>query len=98
MSKKMFNAIILVIFKKTHLMKLKTNAQFCVFWFRKLRLDCVLVDLIIIVTESIRSICLIERLFAIITKIEDVMKNQVSKAVYSFGFNLDNRISELVQK
>jgi len=85
--------IILAIFKKTQLMKSKTNAHFCGFWFRKLRFDCVLVDLIIIITESIRSIYLIERLFAIITKIEDAMENQVSRAVYSVGFNLDNRIS-----
>jgi hypothetical protein len=68
-------------------------------WFRALpRIDRVLVDLTIKVTENIRSSLLAKSIFAVVGKLEGLMESSVLKSLRLIGRPLAEKISLTAQK
>jgi hypothetical protein len=87
------------LLNRIRLVNLRTKAIRAGVWFKALpRIDRVLVDLTIKVTENIRSANLAKGLFAIIDKLEGLMENNISKTLRLFGRPLAEKISLMAQK
>jgi len=68
-------------------------------WFRALpRIDRVLVDLTIKVTENIRSTHLARSLFAVVDKLEGLLESSVLKSLRLIGRPLAEKISLTAEK
>ena len=68
-------------------------------WFRALpRIDRVLVDLTIKVTENIRSSLLAKSIFAVVGKLEGLLESSVLKSLRLIGRPLAEKISLIAQK
>jgi hypothetical protein len=68
-------------------------------WFRALpRIDRVLVDLTIKVTENIRSAHLAKSIFAVVGKLEGLLESSVLKSFRLIGRPLAEKISSVAQK
>jgi hypothetical protein len=68
-------------------------------WFRALpRIDRVLVDLTIKVTENIRSSLLAKSIFAVVGKLEGLLESNVLKSLRLIGRPLAEKISLTAQK
>lgn len=84
---------------RTQLMKLKFKAVRAGIWFKALpRIDRVLVDLTIKVAENIRSVSLAKSIFAVFSKLKDLLESNIVKSLESVGRPLAGKISLLVQK
>lgn len=80
-------------------MKLKCKAIRAGVWFRALpRIDRVLVDLTIKVTENIHSGILAKSIFAVMGKLEVLMESSVLKSLRLIGRPLAEKISLTAQK
>jgi len=83
---------------RTQLIKLKFKAMRAGVWFRSLpRIDRVLVDLTIKVTENIRSVHLAKSIFAVLGKLEELMESRMSKSLQSIGRPLAEKLSAVAQ-
>ena len=83
---------------KEQLLNLKLRASRSGIWFRALRrIDRVLVDLTLRVTESVHSATLARALFSVVEKLESAFKNDVWSAVHKVGFPLARKLSLIAQ-
>jgi hypothetical protein len=84
---------------RTQLVKLRIKAMRAGVWFRALpRIDRVLVDLTIKVTENIRSTHLARSLFAVVDKLEGLLESSVLKSLRLIGRPLAEKISLTAEK
>jgi hypothetical protein len=84
---------------KEQLLKLKMKATRAGVWFKALpRIDRVLFDLTIRVTQRIRSPALAISILSVVRKVEDLLESRFARAVKEFGFSLTCRLSLLAQK
>jgi hypothetical protein len=84
---------------RTQLIKLKTKAMRTGAWFRDLpRIDRVLVDLTIRVTENVRSAYLAKSIFAIVGKLEGLFELSILKSVRIWGYQLAEKVSLIAQR
>jgi hypothetical protein len=84
---------------RTQLIRLRTKAMRAGVWFRALpRIDRVLVDLTIKVTENIRSAFLAKGIFAVVGKLEGLLESSVLKSFRLIGRPLAEKISLTAQK
>jgi hypothetical protein len=80
-------------------MKLKCKAIRAGVWFRALpRIDRVLVDLTIKVTENIHSGILAKSIFAVMGKLEVLMESSVLKSLRLVGLPLAEKLGSIAQK
>ena len=85
--------------ERTQLIKLKCKAMRAGVWFRALpRIDRVLVDLTIKVTDNIRSASLAKCIFAVVGKLEGLLESRVLKSLRLIGRPLAEKISLSAQK
>lgn len=76
------------------LVKLKLRALRAGVWFRSLpRIDRVLVDLTITVTDSIRSPHLAKSLLSIIERLGDILESKLQRIVREYGFPVARKLS-----
>jgi hypothetical protein len=86
-------------FSRRELVKLKLWMKKQGYWFKTLsRIDRVLIDLAIEVTDGVRSSRLADALQSIAKKIEDKLENRVSFATDRIGIPLARRLGMLAQK
>jgi hypothetical protein len=84
---------------RTQLIKLRVKAMRAGVWFRALpRIDRVLVDLTIKVTENVRSEYLAKSIFAIMGRLEGLLENSILKSLRLIGRPLAEKISLAAQK
>ena len=89
----------LVFFGRKQLMTLKAKAMRLGLWFRTLpRIDRVLIDLTIKVTDSVRSPSLARSIQAIATRLEGFLESKLARAVREFGFPAVQKLSLFAQK
>ncbi len=87
------------LLNRNQLTKLKLKAIRAGVWFKALpRIDRVLVDLTIKVTENIRSRYLAKSLFAVVGKLETLLMSPFMQIVRTIGQSLAEEISILAQK
>ncbi len=84
---------------RTSLVKFKFKAMRSGIWYKALsRLDRVLVDLTIRVTEKIRSASLAKSISIVIGKLEGLFENGIEKSVRLIGRRLAEKISTIAQR
>jgi hypothetical protein len=84
---------------RTQLIKLRVKAIRAGVWFRALpRIDRVLVDLTIKVTENIRSAHLARSIFAVVGKLEGLLESNMRKSSRLIGRPLAEKISLVAQR
>ena len=84
---------------REQLTKLKLKAMRAGVWFKVLpRIDRVLVDLTIKVTENIRSSYLANSIFAVVGKLEGLLESSVLKSLRLIGRPLAEKISVIAEK
>jgi hypothetical protein len=85
--------------RTTELKKLRVKAIRAGVWFRVLpRIDRVLIDLTIKVTENIRSSSLAKSISAIVGKLEELTQSNALQSLRLFGQPLAQQISDVAQK
>ena len=85
-------------FGRDELVSLRHRAKRRGLWFRKLgRIDRVLVDLAIMVTDGVRSSRLADALRSVVIKIEDTMGSRISQITNNVGFPLARKLGALAQ-
>ena len=81
---------------RSQLVKLKQRAMRAGVWFRYLpRIDRVLVDLTIQVTDWVRSVHLARSLLAVAGKLEALLESRLNRAVREFGLAVVSKLSAL---
>ena len=99
MAQTLMQSILSIPLNRTQLVKLRMKAIRAGVWFRALpRIDRVLVDLTIKVTENIRSTHLARSLFAVVDKLEGLLESSVLKTLRLIGRPLAEKISLTAQK
>ena len=84
---------------RMQLTKIKSKAIRAGVWFKALpRIDRVLFDLTIKVTENIRSITLAKGIFAVMGKLEGLLESSILKSVRVIGRSLAEKLSLIAQK
>ena len=84
---------------RTQLIKLRVKAIRAGVWFRMLpRIDRVLVELTIKVTENIRSAHLAKSIFAVVGKLEGLLESSMLKSLRLVGRPLAEKISSVAQR
>jgi hypothetical protein len=84
---------------KGNLLLLKLRAKRSGVWFKALnRIDRALIDLTMTVADKVRSIRLAKALSIIISKVENALKNKISRAIYEVGFPLAHKFSLYAKK
>ena len=84
---------------RTQLVKLKAKALRAGVWFRALpRIDRVLVDLTIKVTENIRSSHLAKSISTVVDKLEGLLESSILKSLRLIGRPLAEKLSSIAQK
>jgi len=84
---------------RKQLLKLKTRAIRAGVWFKSLpRIDRVLVELTIKVTDSVRSPHLVRSLLSIAGKLDGLLENKLMRAVREVGFPITRKLSLLARK
>ena len=84
---------------RTQLMKLKIKAVRAGVWFRALqRIDRVLVDLTIRVTENVRSSSLARSIFAVVDKLEALLESRILRSFLLIGQPLAEKLSLIGQR
>ena len=87
------------VLEKDQLLKLKLKAIRSGAWFRALRrIDRVLVDLTLKVSNDVRSPLLVRTLLVVVERLENALGNQVSRLVEDVGFRLARRLSLIGEK
>lgn len=85
--------------EKTQLIKLKQKAMRAGVWFRALpRIDRVLVDLTIKVTDDVRSSLLAKSILAIAGKLEGLLESNLARAIREIGLPLAHKLSQFAQQ
>jgi hypothetical protein len=84
---------------RIQLIKLRVKAMRAGVWFRALpRIDRVLVDLTIKVTDNIRSAHLAKCIFAVVGRLEGLLESSLLKSLKLVGRPLAEKISSIAQK
>jgi hypothetical protein len=84
---------------KGNLLKWKLRATRSGVWFRVLRrIDRVLVDLTLQVSNEVRSPVLARTLLSVVQRIENALESRVSRLVNEIGFQLAHKLSLIGQK
>ncbi len=84
---------------RTYLQKLRLKAKRNGIWYMALaRIDRVLIDLTIKVTENIRSLSLAKSVLAIVHKLEGSQKSKIQQATDEIGLPIAQRLSQLAQQ
>jgi hypothetical protein len=84
---------------RSQLIMLKFKAMRAGVWFKVLpRIDRVLVDLTIKVTENIRSISLANSIFAVMSKLEGLLESNLLKSLWVVGRPLAEKLSLVAKK
>ena len=84
---------------KKQLMRLRTRAARSGVWFKRLpQIDRVLVNLVIKITDHIRSPSLARSLAAITRKLEGLMQGKLERAVREIGLPMARSLSRFAQK
>jgi hypothetical protein len=84
---------------RKQLIKLRIKAMRAGVWFRALpRIDRVLVDLTIKVTESVHSVSLARSIFAVVSKLEGLLESSILKSLKLTGRPLAEKLSSIAQK
>lgn len=87
------------VLNKTQLCKLKLRAIRAGVWFKALpRIDRVLVDLTIKVTECIRSANLAKSLIAVVGKLEGLLESRLLRLARTIGHSIAEQISAIGQR
>ena len=85
--------------EKKQLIKFKCKAIRAGVWFKALtRIDRVLIDLAIKVTQSIRSPSLAKCIVSITRKLEGLLENRLERAMKEIGFPLARKLSLFAMK
>ena len=85
--------------EKKQLIKFKCKAIRAGVWFKALpRIDRVLIDLAIKVTQSIRSPSLAKSIVSITRKLEGLLENRLERAMKEIGFPLARKLSLFAMK
>ena len=83
---------------KAHLIKLRLKAMRAGVWFRALpRIDRVLVDLTIKVTNNVRSITLAKNILVVVRKLERSLESSLLRAFREVGLPLAQELSLVAQ-
>ena len=99
MAQTLMQSILSIPLNRTQLVKLRMKAIRAGVWFRALpRIDRVLVDLTIKVTENIRSTHLAKSIFAVVDKLEGLLESSVLKTLRLIGHPLAEKISLTAKK
>jgi hypothetical protein len=86
------------VLNRVQLKKIKLRALRAGVWFKTLpKIDRVLVDLTIKVTENIRSPHLAKSLFVIVEKLEGLMETRFQKLAKTVGRSLAEKTSQIAQ-
>ena len=86
-------------FRRENLLRLRRMAMRHGVWFKALsRIERVLVDLTIRVTDKVRSLTLAEKLFAVVEKLEECFESGVLRALRTVGFPLARKIGFLAKR
>ena len=84
---------------KTQLVKMKLRAMRAGVWFRALpRIDRVLIDLTIKVTDSIRSVSLAKCVLSVTRKLEGLLESRLVRSIREVGFPFACKLSLFAQK
>jgi hypothetical protein len=87
------------VLNRTQLTKLKLKAIRSGVWFRALpRIDRVLVDLTIKVTDNIRSVSLAKSILSVVSKLEGMLESKILKKLTAIGTPLAEKMSLIAQK
>jgi hypothetical protein len=87
------------IFTRYQLGKLKLKAIRAGVWFKALpRIDRVLVDLTIQVTENIRSAYLAKNIFAVVKKLEELLEGKFVRLTRTMGKAFAEKISMIAHR
>lgn len=87
------------IIGKGQLIKLKMRAIRSGVWFKALqRIDRVLIDLTIKVTDTIRSAKLANSILMLTNKLESAMESRFSRAIREVGLPLAQKLSSIAKK
>jgi len=85
--------------EKKQLIKFKCKAIRAGMWFKALpRIDRVLIDLAIKVTQSIRSQSLAKCIMSITRKLEGLLENRLERAMKEIGFPMARKLSLFAMK
>jgi len=86
------------LLNKKQLVKLRLKAIRAGVWFRALpRIDRVLVDLTIRVTNSVRSVTLARNILAVTRKLEDLLESSLLRAFRGIAYQLAQELSLVAQ-
>ncbi|MCW3998713.1 MAG: hypothetical protein NWE93_00555 [Candidatus Bathyarchaeota archaeon] len=86
------------ILNRIQLANLKRKAVRAGVWYRALpRIDRVLVDLTIKVTENIRSPHLAKSIFAVVGKLEELLMSRIHRLAHTVGRSLAEKTSQIAQ-
>ena len=84
---------------RVQLVKLKLKAILAGVWFKALtRIDRVLVDLTMKVTQRVRSPSLTRSILSVTRKLEDLLEGRIVRVMREFGFPLASKLSVFAQK
>jgi hypothetical protein len=85
--------------EKTQLVKVKLRAMRAGVWFKSLpRIDRVLIDLTIKVTDSIRSASLAKCILSVTRKLEGLLESRLVRSIREVGFPLACKLSLFARK
>jgi hypothetical protein len=81
------------------LSKLKMKAIRAGVWFKALtRIDRVLIDLTMKVTQRVRSLSLTRSIMSVAAKLENLLEGKLARVIREFGFPLASELSILAQR
>jgi hypothetical protein len=84
---------------RTQLMQLRIKAMRAGVWFRALpRIDRVLVELTIKVADTIRSTYLAKSIFAVVSKLEELLESSILTSLKLIGRPIAEKLSSMAQK
>ena len=87
------------ILTRFQLVKIKLKAMRAGVWFKELpKIDRVLIDLTMKVTQNIRSIHLAKSIFAVIGKLEELMESRFHRLARTVGRSLADKTSQIAQR
>jgi hypothetical protein len=87
------------LLNRAQLVKIKNKAMRAGVWYKALRrIDRVLVDLTIKVTDDIRSTLLAKGILFVVTKLEEVLESRMLKSIKTIGRLLAEKLSLIAQK
>jgi len=92
-------AVSRLVFGRSFLRSLKCKALRRRVWYSALsRIDRVLLDLTVRVTDRVRGSALVSALASVVEKLESAFENRIARLLSSVGFPLAQKLSLLAQK